>query len=84
MTSRCGWSVRRSGDNGSIVVRAAHAGPVHAVLTVTGEHVADLCETCGERLDFGWDCTDCTWIEVTTVGDASPRYVRGYPCPRHA
>lgn len=81
--ARCGWRVAPSERNGYVAASQTHYS-VHAVETLDGEHVADLCEACGEQLELGWDCVDCQWIEVTRFNDSQPQFVRGRACLAHA
>lgn len=61
----------------------AHRRTAPVALLVTGEVVAALCEDCLERLPASWGCDDCEYIDVTRLGDATPRRVMGRPCQRH-
>lgn len=63
-----------------------HTGhQVEPVTLLSGELVCYLCVDCDyERLPTNYMCQECNWVEVTMLEDASPQYVLGYPCARHA
>ena len=57
---------------------------VEPVTLVTGETVAMVCIHCMERLPAEWGCDECSWVDITRLGSASPEYALGAPCDDHS
>lgn len=79
------YDVQQPVHNGPVRIRFWHGEGhrVEPVVSVAGDHVANLCTDCDVVLPFNHDCQDCEFVEITRLCDTDPDYVLARACSKH-